>query len=204
MKIINKIIVPAGAVLMLSGAVMAQGTGVDFQESTNSVLAALGVTTTLSGNVVVQQDLLAVIAAAIANGESDDYINALVMEAHSQGAIEVPDDMTDDAGNVNTEVLLETVVSAAIADQATQETIDVDALEAEAADEDHGNDAEEDDGHDDEGEIYIVKSGDTLLHISEHAYGTGSLYQKILDANPQVGNANLILVGMELVIPPAE
>jgi nucleoid-associated protein YgaU len=50
---------------------------------------------------------------------------------------------------------------------------------------------------------YTVKSGDTLSKISKAFYGDASQYMKIAEAN-NIDNPDLIQVGQELVIPPAE
>jgi nucleoid-associated protein YgaU len=50
---------------------------------------------------------------------------------------------------------------------------------------------------------YTVKSGDTLSKISKAFYGDASQYMKIAEAN-NIDNPDVIQVGQELVIPPAE
>jgi LysM repeat protein len=58
---------------------------------------------------------------------------------------------------------------------------------------------------------YTVRHGDTLGSIAKQFYGDGSKYNLIFEANRNVWeqhgltpNANLIKVGWELVIPPAD
>lgn len=48
---------------------------------------------------------------------------------------------------------------------------------------------------------HIVKRGDTLWGLAKRYYGNGSLYPKIVSANPKIKNTNLIIDGWELVIP---
>ena len=48
---------------------------------------------------------------------------------------------------------------------------------------------------------HIVKRGDTLWGLAKKYYGNGSLYPKIVGANPKIKNPNLIVDGWELVIP---
>ena len=48
---------------------------------------------------------------------------------------------------------------------------------------------------------HIVKRGDTLWGLAKRYYGNGSLYPKIVSANPKIKNPNLIIDGWELVIP---
>ena len=48
---------------------------------------------------------------------------------------------------------------------------------------------------------HLVKRGDTLWGLAKRYYGNGSLYPKIVSANPKIKNPNLIIDGWELVIP---
>lgn len=48
---------------------------------------------------------------------------------------------------------------------------------------------------------HVVKRGDTLWGLAKRYYGNGSLYPKIVSANPKIKNPNLIIDGWELVIP---
>lgn len=53
-----------------------------------------------------------------------------------------------------------------------------------------------------EDEFYIIKKGDTLWKIAEHAYGNGSKYTKIVEVNREViKNADLIFPGQKIRIP---
>lgn len=189
MQFVTKLIAPLCVVAMSAGAVQAQDSDVDFQQSTNDVLAALGVAVA-APDVVVTGDLISIIGEAMASGESDDYINALVMEAHSEGQIEVPDSMTDGTGEVDSAAMLTAVVNAAIAAQPAQPASEVTTLVVEAS----GN-------QEVGGRTHTVESGDTLLRIAQDYYGTAGSYQQILNANPNITNANLINIGMVLSIP---
>lgn len=51
---------------------------------------------------------------------------------------------------------------------------------------------------------YTVKSGDTLWGIAKTYYGDGSQWKRIADANPQIGDPDLIYPGWELAIPSKE
>jgi nucleoid-associated protein YgaU len=53
-----------------------------------------------------------------------------------------------------------------------------------------------------EGQTYTVKAGDTLFKISQHFYGNGREYKRIVDANSGIlKSENRIEVGQELTIP---
>jgi nucleoid-associated protein YgaU len=52
---------------------------------------------------------------------------------------------------------------------------------------------------------YTVVAGDSLSKISKHFYGDPNHYMKIFQANQdQLSDPNVIQIGQELVIPPAE
>ena len=48
---------------------------------------------------------------------------------------------------------------------------------------------------------HTVQSGDTLWGIAKKYYGNGSQYPKIMSANPDIKNANLIYPGQVFTIP---
>lgn len=53
-----------------------------------------------------------------------------------------------------------------------------------------------------EGErIYTIVRGDNLWNIAKRFYGSGSEYKKIVSANPQIKNPNLIYPGQKITIP---
>jgi nucleoid-associated protein YgaU len=52
---------------------------------------------------------------------------------------------------------------------------------------------------------YTVVAGDSLSKISHHFYGSPNHYMRIFDANKDIlTDPNVIQIGQELVIPPAE
>ncbi|MGC9454357.1 MAG: LysM peptidoglycan-binding domain-containing protein [Phycisphaerae bacterium] len=54
------------------------------------------------------------------------------------------------------------------------------------------------------GATYTVRSGDTLIGISERFYGSGRHYRRILEANAdRIDDPSALMVGQELLIPPA-
>lgn len=56
------------------------------------------------------------------------------------------------------------------------------------------------------GFVHTVVGGDTLFRIAEAAYGDGSYWPEIADANPEYvsNDGNLILVGSDLIVPMLE
>lgn len=52
-----------------------------------------------------------------------------------------------------------------------------------------------------ENKTHMVQSGDTLWGIAKKYYGNGSQYTKIVSANPDIKNPNLIYPGQVLSIP---
>lgn len=194
MQLGKKLIATLWVVALSSGAVQAQNADGAIQESTNNVLAALGVSTVPDEPAEhgTNSDLVSIVGQAMASGKSDDYINALVSEAHSEGKVEVTDSMKDSTGKVDSAAMLTAIVGAAIASQPAQQASEMTALQSEA-----GNAAA--DGADER--TYTVKSGDTLVRIAQEYYGNPKDYQQILAANPDIINANLISIGMVLNIP---
>lgn len=50
-------------------------------------------------------------------------------------------------------------------------------------------------------QIYTVKRGDSLWNIAKRFYGNGSEYEKIVRANPEITNPNIIYPGQKIKIP---
>lgn len=51
---------------------------------------------------------------------------------------------------------------------------------------------------------HVVKSGETLWKIAQQHYGNGSLYHRLIAANPSITNPNLIHPGDVIRVPRAE
>ena len=51
---------------------------------------------------------------------------------------------------------------------------------------------------------YVVKRGDTLSEISQAHYGTVRMVDRILRANPELGDGHLLRPGQRLVLPPTD
>jgi nucleoid-associated protein YgaU len=134
-------------------------------------------TDTLSG--LVQQ--------ALSEGQSDAYLEALIDEAVDNGQIEVTDGMRTTAGEVDTRMLLASLIAkseGAVAD------VDTASLAAEAGVEPG------------EQVFHVVVSGDSLAAISLTYYGNPQDYTRIFDANRDtLERADFIRIGQSLLIP---
>lgn len=133
------------------------------------------------------RDLGALVQQALQEGQSDDYLEALVAEAADQGEIEVPDAMRTTEGAVDTRTLLASLVSQS--EQAQSGDDVVEAVEADA-------------GAGAEPRYYIVVSGDSLAGIAQRFYGDALAYEQIFAANTdQLESPDRISPGQRLVIP---
>lgn len=133
--------------------------------------------------------LTALIEQALSEGQSDDYLDALMTEAVAKGDIEVSDGMKTTAGAVDTKVLLASLVSKSSADAAPASTT--------ALEQDVGGAAEAV-----EDRFYTVKPGDSLAAISLAYYATTQEYNRIFQANrDSLRSADQISVGQVLLIP---
>lgn len=129
--------------------------------------------------------LTALIQQAMSEGQSDDYLDALMTEAVAKGEIEVSDGMKTTGGAVDTKVLLASLVSKSSSDAAP--AVEREVGGAEEAVEDR---------------FYTVKPGDSLAAISLAYYATAQEYNRIFQANrDSLRSADQIRVGQVLLIP---
>ena len=129
------------------------------------------------------------IEQAVSEGQSDEYLDALINEAANKGEIDVPDEMRTTEGRVDTQVLLSTLVEKSLAEQGNNSGEILLQLEAEAA-------------ADAEPRYYTVEAGDSLASISLRYYGDALEYDRIYQANrDDVRSADRIRVGQRLLIP---
>ncbi len=133
-------------------------------------------------------DLSSIISQAMQEGQSDEYLNALIDEAVDRGELEVPEAMVSTEGNVDTQTLLASLVS-----ESLQGTPENSVLRAEA---NGGSVAPS------EPRRHEVVSGESLAGIALQYYGDATEFRTIFEANrDKIDRPNLIQVGQVLLIP---
>lgn len=129
------------------------------------------------------------------NGMDSSYVFKAAAEANEKSAITTA--VVRDIVWMYIDEQLENIVGEAYA--APQGRITVTAAEQPAAPVQPAKPA--DPGEASQGSAYTVVRGDSLWKIASKVYGSGSLWGKIFQANPQVKDASMIYVGQKLVIP---
>jgi LysM repeat protein len=179
------ILLTATTLAFVAGSVSAD----EMQDMTSSVLAGIAGATGQAAPILEEgetngsSDISDLIEMAIAEGQSDEYLDSLIAEAVDNGQLVVPDEMKTTTGDVDTRVLIASLVQEAEAATTAQ---DVEELKKEA-------------GVD---KTYEVQPGDSLAAIAITFYGSPSEYSKIFDANRDIlDRADLIRVGQVLRIP---
>lgn len=162
----------------------------EMRAMTNSVLAGLGLTAGAPEEVPEGVDGLSIlITQAMAQGQSDAYLEALLEEAVGAGLVAVPEALKTSEGNLDTQTLLSSIVARAEArtngdgaDTAPVEEVPLLMVRGK--------------------QYYVVKSGDSLGGIAFRIYGQTSGYQRIFDANKdKLSSPDKIVVGQRLLIP---
>lgn len=196
----NLSLVTTACLLLGSNAIAQQLSDDEYKASTDSVLAALlGTTPILDPEAEAESfrnSLQDLVGDAVESGKSDDYISALMQEATDSGSLIVPDAMLDNEGEIDTAMLLQAAVSAAIAGTENAETTSALATEANTSQSDTSQ------GSIVTFEEYKVRPGDTLSRIAFKYYNDSLAYPRILNENrDNISNANRISVGQILRIP---
>ncbi|WP_342076987.1 LysM peptidoglycan-binding domain-containing protein [Yoonia sp. SS1-5] len=177
--------------LALAGPAYAQSDSDDELRSlTSNVLASItGQAPEPVETAEVETDALrGLVEQALSEGQSDAYLEALIVEAADNGQIEVPDAMRTTTGDVDTRTLLASLV-------AKSEEVDATGTEAQAAEADGAEEELQD-------QFYEVVAGDSLAAISLTFYGTTQDYIRIFNANrDSLNSPDRIRVGQTLVIP---
>lgn len=179
------------------------GDGTAFQDMTANILVGIGGAT---GKAPVatkpKTGLQSLVAAALKEGQSDAYIDALVNEAAISGSVSVPTMLVTSDGKVDTATLLASIVAdaqalggapaAAIPEVPSGDGTGVEVRVVQRADETK------------QYRFYTVSSGDSLGSIAIKFYGSVQHYPKIFDANRQIlSSPDRIQAGQRLRIPAA-
>ncbi|PIE14142.1 MAG: hypothetical protein CSA70_03050 [Rhodobacterales bacterium] len=161
---------------------------------TSSVLAGLNATQTDTPAHVSMETL---IVQALAQGQSDSYIDALLNEAADRGQVQVPGALRTSEGKVDTTTLLAALVrkSTGKAPEAVSpaviaggEGVEVRVIQRA--------------GKTVQYNFYTVQTGDSLGSIAQKFYGDAGQYSTIFNANRQfLSSPDRIRVGQRLSIP---
>lgn len=180
-----KHLISAAICLLVATPVAAED---DMRNLTNNILS------NLTGAAPVQADtgdLQFLIEQAMQQGQSDDYLDALLSEAVDNGQVTVPDAMRTTTGAIDTKVLLASLVAKSGAMGLDSPT----HLEVEASSSRTSLPLAKD-------EVYIVQPGDSLAAIAIAYYDRAQDYERIFEANrDRLSSPDRIKVGQELVIP---
>jgi nucleoid-associated protein YgaU len=168
-------------------------------ETTAGILASIESVTGQQVELAPRQTLQTLVVTALREGQSDDYIDALVNEAAATGRVTVPEVMVTSDGRVDTAVLLDNLVTHAIiasggnvpvpdVDPTTNPGVEVRVVQ-------RAQDAVQ-------ARFYTVQTGDSLGAIAVKFYGRVDLFDRIFEANRQtLSSPDLIRTGQRLVIP---
>lgn len=138
--------------------------------------------------------LEALVALALAQGQTDQAIDAIVNQAVAEGQIEAPAMLTTTEGKVDTAVLLAAIIAEAQGEEVGQgdisdPTVPVDGgtLAMQVATQDV---------------LYVVQAGDSLGSLALRFYGDADLNGAIFKANRQVlDSPESLRPGVKLLIP---
>ena len=175
------------------------------RDMTAGVLAGIGAVTgkkiTAGGAPPAAKSALELLVVqALKEGQSDDYINTLVNEAASAGAISVPQVLVTSDGKVDTSVLLSSIITQAqIAAGGPAPAIPVvpsgDGTGVEVRVVQRATQTQQ-------YRFYTVSRGDSLGAIAVKFYGNVDKYTAIFQANRNVlSSPNAIQIGQRLAIP---
>lgn len=165
------------------------------QQATAAVLAGLSGasgTDDPSGS----QDLGGLIRQSMAAGQGDAYIDALVNEAVSSGAMIVPEALVTPDGRVDTRTLLASIIR----DAERTGDADLATLRAEAngASVTRAPETTTVGGE----RFYVVEKGDSLAYIALLFFKDSSQYDRIYEANrDRLSSPAMIRIGQRLRIP---
>ncbi len=158
---------------------------------TSGVLSGLSGARPFTTNPTMQQ----LVTQALSQGQSDDYIEAMINAAADAGSIVVPVALRTNEGRVDTDTLLADLVRKSDPDGFEKPKIvsgenGVEVRVVQRA------------GETRQYNFYTVQAGDSLGAIAHRFYGDAALYTAIFDANRQfISRPDRIRVGQRLTIP---
>jgi len=164
----------------------------EMRDITSGILSNI---TSITGRPVTPEKspLRELVAQALREGQSDEYIDALLNEAALSGSVTVPAALVTSEGRVDTSVLLRSIVA-----KATGETVDFDSVGGEGVEVRVVQRADKSEKF----RFYTVASGDSLGSIAIKFYGDFDRYTAIYEANRQIlSSPDRIRRGQRLVIP---
>lgn len=175
------------------------------REMTASVLSGIGAITGKSVHAggeapAAASALELLVVKALSEGQNDDYINTIVNAAAKAGEITVPDILVTSDGDVDTAVLLNSIITQATiaAGGAAPAVPDVPAGDGTGVEVRIVQRATETENY----RFYTVASGDSLGAIAVKFYGNVDKFGLIYEANRKVlSSPNAIQVSQRLAIP---
>lgn len=166
----------------------------ELRNLTSSIVANLsGANLAQTAKTASIEDL---IVQALQKGQSDAYVDALLNEAHDQGAIHVPAALQTSEGRVDTGTLLAQLVAKSSPAENAAPRIPLDEMDGVEVR------VVQRAGETKQYNFYTVQSGDSLGAIAHRFYGDAALYTAIFQANrARIATPNSIRVGQRLTIP---
>ncbi|PIE10797.1 MAG: hypothetical protein CSA72_06920 [Rhodobacterales bacterium] len=176
----------------------------DVQNVLQGILAARG----LAGGDTPSDapvDLGSVVQQALAQGQSDAYVEALLQEAASKGVIDVHHSLHTADGQVDTRVLLQQLVKQSGGGDSADAPHPTTAAPIAIAGPGVETRLVQRAGETETYHFYTVQLGDSLGGIAHRFYGDAALFGRIFEANRQLlSSPNQIRRGQRLVIPKLE
>ena len=187
----SKFLITAVIISLAAPSFAAENSAEDEMRSlTSSVLAGITGNAPAAEAETGETALSALVQQALKEGQSDAYLEALVDEAAASGQIKVPSAMLDTQGQVDSKVLLASLVEKSLSNETQNETIAALASEAKG------------EAAPSKPVYHVVVSGESLAGIAVEYYDSALAYSRIFDANRKIlKTADRIYVGQRLLIP---
>ena len=173
----------------------------EMRDATAGILSSITAMTGAPAPEITQRPTLdAIVVQALQEGQSDDYIDALINAAAASGDVAVPEILVTSDGRVDTAVLLADIVAQATVATGGQ----IDTAPAIDLDESAGVEVRIVQRADEtvQARFYTVQSGDSLGAIAVKFFGDANRYTAIFEANRgTLSSPDRIRTGQRLVIP---